>query len=104
MKHVIKRDGTIVPYEIEKIQAAVFKAAYLGQINNEYIGTYHSDPVKSNFLANTIARQVDTIIKTKQNNIDIEEIQNIVVSQLNHISKYVGKSYLEYKTKKQLNR
>lgn len=104
-KEIIKRDGRKVPYEIEKIQAAVFKAAYHGKIDGNYIGAYHINPVKANFLANNVARRVhNDIMKSTNDHIEIDEIQNLVVKHLNILSKFVGKAYLSYKTQKQIER
>lgn len=104
-KQIIKRDGRIAPYEIEKIQSAVFKAAYNGKVNGEYIGAYHINPVKANYLANLTARLVhEDIMASKSDKLEIDEVQNLVVKHLNQLSKFVGQAYLSYKTQKQIER
>ena len=104
-KEIIKRDGLNVPYELEKIQAAVFKAAYNGKVYGDYIGSYHINPVKANFLANNVAKRVnDEIMASNLDKFEIDEIQNIVVKHLNELSKFVGQAYLSYKTQKQIER
>ena len=104
-KEIVKRDGRVVPFEIEKIQAAVFKAAYLGKVDGKYIGAYHINPVKANFLANNVARSVyEEIMESGIDKLEIDEIQNIVVIHLKRLSKFVGQAYLSYKTQKQIER
>ncbi|HEY0222106.1 ATP cone domain-containing protein [Lactovum miscens] len=105
VKQIIKRDGRVVDYDIKKIQEAVFKAAYYGKVNGEFIGAYHVNPVKANRLANDVATLVNQdIMNVKTDKLDIEEIQNMVVKHLNVLSKFVGLAYLSYKTQKAIER
>lgn len=104
-KEIVKRDGRLVPYEIEKIQAAVFKAAYNGKVDGGFIGAYHINPVKANFLANNVARLVhEDVMSSGVDKFEIDEIQNMVVKHLNKLSKFVGQAYLSYKVQKQIER
>ncbi|MDR0299991.1 MAG: ribonucleotide reductase [Streptococcaceae bacterium] len=104
-KQIIKRDGRVVPYDITKIQAAVFKAAYSGKISGEFIAGYHQNPIKANRLANNVALLVHQDVKNaKTEKIDIEEIQNLTIKHLNILSKFVGQAYLSYKTQKAIER
>ena len=102
---IVKRDGRIVPFDLSRVQTAVFKAAYNGKINDQYISSYHIDPIKANFLANNVAKLVEQDVKKlEKDQLDIEEIQNLVVKHLNVLAKYVGQAYLAYKTQRRIER
>ncbi|GAB2026022.1 ATP cone domain-containing protein [Lactovum odontotermitis] len=104
-KQIIKRDGRVVAYDVTKIQEAIFRAAYNGKVNGEYIGGYHNNPIKANRLANDVARLVHAdVMNAKAEKLDIEEIQNMAVKHLNVLSKFVGQAYLSYKTQKAIER
>ncbi len=103
--NIVKRDGRVVPFDLARVQMAVFKAAYNGKINGNFISSYHVDPVKANFLANNVAKLVyQDLLKTEKKEVDIEEIQNLVVKHLNVLAKFVGQAYLTYKTQRRIER
>ena len=104
-KTIVKRDGRVVDYDVYKIQSAVFKAAYHGKHDGLHIGSYHIRPEKANQVANVVASLVDSDIKSSDlDSFDIDFVQNLVLSHINTLSKYVGQAYLTYKTQHSIER
>lgn len=82
MENVIKRDGSTVPFDKNKIVVAIEKA--MGDTNNGV------DSILSNKIADEIA--------TKQQDISVEEIQDMVESKLmTSRRKDVAKAYISYR-------
>lgn len=82
MENVIKRDGSTVPFDKNKIVVAIEKA--MGDTNNGV------DSILSNKIADEIA--------TKQQDTSVEEIQDMVESKLmTSRRKDVAKAYISYR-------
>lgn len=91
MKNIIKRDGTIVPFNKDKIVNAINKAFI------EVDGQLYEDDT-----AHDIA---DEIYEASKDNITVEEIQDMVEDALMHSErKDVAKAYIKYRYKKEVAR
>lgn len=91
MTDVVKRDGRVVPFDLNKIQNAISGAAH--EVNN--------DMEKSAYLiADEIASNV-----TDESTISVEEIQDIVEQKLMEHGFYdVAKAYIRYRYEHELAR
>ena len=89
MIKVIKRNGTVVPFDKEKIILAVTKA-YFGE--------------ETPWYANTIVRKIYNFAKKNGNYIDVEEIQNIIERSLMLCDKTTAKEFIRYRYKREVAR
>lgn len=85
---VIKRDGRIVDFNIDKIKNAVLKAF------NDVNGTVS---ITSEEIALSIAKRVEDVCKGSDKTYHVEEIQDFVEELLMEYSKSVAKSYILYR-------
>ena len=95
---VKKRDGTVVPFEKEKIHTAVEKA-YI-----EVCGSSYGERQKQQ-----ISEVVENVCENLQKNVnspvvDIEIVQDTVEYELMSINKTVAKAYITYRYKRRLVR
>lgn len=92
---VIKRDGTEVPYDINKISTAIYKSM---------IATYGDKADKE--LADCYASFTTSYINhtNKTGEISIEEIQDIIEDVLMGRDKKLAKIYIRYRYGRQLVR
>ena len=82
---IIKRDGTIVDYDAEKIRVAIGKA------NNEVEG---KDKVSEEEI-NDIVKYIE---KLKKKRMLVEDIQDIIEQKLMELNKYdLAKKYITYR-------
>jgi len=96
-KFVIKRDGRLANWDSFRIQAAIFKAALFGK--------YSKNPIKANELANNVTKVVEkTIAQSNFEKVPIDEIQNVVIRELSDFDKDVAQDFLQYKTKRDIER
>ena len=96
-KFVIKRDGRLANWDSFRIQSAIFRAAYFGK--------YGKNPIKANDLANNVTKVVEkTIAGSDFDKVPIDEIQNVVISQLRDFDQEVATDFLQYKTKRDIER
>lgn len=95
---VRKRDGTIIPFDDNKIRTAIVKA---------YIEVYQSGFGKQE------EKQIDEVTAAVCENIqrnagfltvDIEQIQDIVETELMSVNKIVAKAYITYRYKRAMAR
>lgn len=90
--YVIKRDGTTVPFDKEKIRVAILKAFL------------EVDGRETSYAKNK-ARMVATQIEKLNRDLNVEEIQDLVVERLMASSrKDVAERYVEYRYKHRLAR
>lgn len=90
--NVVKRDGTIVPFDKEKIKVAILKAFL------------EVDGRETSYAKNK-ARMVANQIEKLNKDISVEEIQDLVVERLMASSrKDVAERYIEYRYKHRLAR
>ena len=90
IKNVVKRDGRLVPYNNQKIVAAVLKAMAVTELGEDIV------------LAAQIA---DSISKRGKEQMSVEEIQDCVEMELMKSSrKEVAKKYIAYRNKRSLAR
>ena len=91
IENVIKRDGRKKEYNGEFIKQAI-KNAYVDVYKNE-------DKFKEeyNFLQPMIENELDKLGKEE---VEVEEIQDVVVSNLIKVNKYVNDSYQKYREKR----
>ena len=89
MIKVIKRNGTVVPFNKEKIILAVTKA-YFGE--------------ETPWYTNAIVRKIHKFAKKNGNYIDVEEIQNIIERSLMLCDKTTAKEFIRYRYKREVAR
>ena len=90
MLNVRKRNGTIVPFDGEKIQAAMEKAF-------KATGT----PVPGEYIMNKILMNVYALMRTEDNVVDIESIQDAVEQVLSESGYFrVSKAYVLYRSQR----
>ena len=89
MIKVIKRNGTVVPFDKEKIILAVTKA-YFGE--------------ETPWYTNAIVRKIHNFAKKNGNYIDVEEIQNIIERSLMLCDKTTAKEFIRYRYKREVAR
>lgn len=94
MINVIKRNGDKVPYDINKIKIAIYKAI------KDYGRFDNADSME---LATIYAAKVDKIIPS-DGYIQVETIQDVVENVLMEQNKDVAKLYIKYRYKHQLMR
>ena len=87
IENVIKRNGTVVDFDENKIANAVKKA---------FINVYpmHSDKELQSKALNVAELVIDKINKTGKKEIEVEEIQNIVENVLMDADATVAKAYI----------
>lgn len=91
---VIKRDGTIVPFDIEKIIVAINKAFV------EVDGALYEEDT-----ANDIAYEIGCKVANMKDCISVEEIQDLVEDYLMHSERRdVARAYIRYRYKKEVAR
>ena len=89
---VIKRDGTIVDYDREKIRAAIQKA------NNEVSKKYRATDEEINEI-------IAYIEELKKSRILVEDIQDVIEEKLMSFGKYqLAKEYITYRYTRDLVR
>ena len=89
---VIKRNGTKVPFDKNKIKIAISKAFI------------EADGEETSY-AKEKAREISNYIESLNKNMDVEEIQDIIVNKLMSSSrKDVATKYVEYRYKRKLVR
>ena len=95
IKYVIKRDGRKKEFLWDRIKQAI-KNAYVEVYKNE-------DKFKEeyNFLQPMIENE---LYKLGKEEVEVEEIQDVVVSNLIKVNKHVGDSYQKYREKRTLER
>ena len=92
MTQIIKRDGSKVPFDKEKIITAINKAFL--EVDHQL---YETD------TANDIAEEIELIAKTKD--LTVEEVQDLVEEYLMRSErKDVAKSYIRFRYKKEVIR
>ncbi len=93
IENVIKRNGTIVDFDENKIANAVKKA---------FINVYpmRSDKELQSKALNVAELVIDKINKTGKKEIEVEEIQNIVENVLMDADATVAKAYILYRNKR----
>ena len=90
MLKVRKRNGTIVPFDGDKIQAAMEKAF-------KATGT----PVPGEYIMNKILMNVYALMRTEENVVDIESIQDAVEQVLSESGYFrVSKAYVLYRSQR----
>lgn len=93
---IIKRDGREKPFEIDKIESAISRA--YGDID----GTTHTFYNQWNSgMKDNISQKIKNINKNK---IDIEDIQDIIISELHNWNECVAKGYEDYRNKREEDR
>lgn len=86
--NIIKRDGTQVPYNREKIIQAISKAGYVKLKDKKHI-----------------ADDIENFIKVCKNDITVEEIQDLVEKDLMDLGYHnVAKEYIRYRYKREIIR
>mgnify|MGYP004454082339 CR=1 FL=1 len=91
---VIKRDGTIVPFDIEKIIVAINKAFV------EVDGALYEEDT-----ANDIAHEIGCKVANMTDCISVEEIQDLVEDYLMRSERRdVARAYIRYRYKKEVAR
>ncbi|MCM1062686.1 MAG: ATP cone domain-containing protein, partial [Eubacterium sp.] len=95
---VKKRDGTIVPFDKEKISTAISKA-YI-EVCSTSFGKRHEQQI--NDVNEAVCDILQKTISTSE--VDIEQIQDIVEQELMSVNKTVAKSYITYRYKRALAR
>ena len=92
---IIKRSGTEVTFDIDKIMAAVSKA------NNEVV---HSERLSEEQIE-TISNNVESICKEMNRSLSVEEIQDLVENQIMNFRAFsVARKYITYRYKRALVR
>lgn len=95
---VKKRDGTVVPFEKEKLHAAVEKA-YI-----EVCGSSYGERQKQQ-ITDVVERVCDSLQKNINSpTVDIEVVQDTVEYELMSVNKTVAKAYITYRYKRGLAR
>ena len=95
---VKKRDGTVVPFEKEKLHAAVEKA-YI-----EVCGSSYGERQKQQ-ITDVVERVCDSLQKNINSpTVDIEIVQDTVEYELMSVNKTVAKAYITYRYKRGLAR
>lgn len=103
--HVIKRDGTVVPFEASKIEAAIAMAFLKDADGNQRPGTEHSAAVRDK--VKTIAGLVVSTLWARPNDgtIQIEDIQDQVELALMRSGEHkIARDYVLYREKRAQNR
>ena len=96
--NIIKRDGSIVEFDRNKIVQAINKAFI------EVDGQVYEDDT-SNSIADDIQRRVEFFIKNSTKKISVEDIQNMVEEYLMESErKDVARAYIRYRYKKEVAR
>lgn len=97
IKNIRKRDGRIKPYDRKRIEQAIHAACM------EYYGDgikYLSPEILSSCLE-LIHHRIDIL---KEDPIDVETIQDIVVEELFQVNKGLAECYSDYRTKRSVYR
>lgn len=91
--HVVKRDGTLAVFDTQKIFSAVYKAC---KATND--DTHVADIA---IISRTVSDAVtDQCKQLDQDNITVENIQDMVESQLMSINKAIAKNYILYRQRR----
>ena len=95
---IIKRDGTIVDYNLDKIKNAIKKAFYA----TNSIGNLHKTIDRDSFnCASLVNKQIDIIAKDLNYKIDVESVQDIVEKVLMHYGyPETAKAYILYRNER----
>ena len=92
---IIKRSGTEVTFDIDKIMAAVSKA------NNEVV---HSERLSDEQIE-MISKNVEDICQEMNRSLSVEEIQDLVENQIMNLRAFaVARKYITYRYKRALVR
>ena len=90
---IIKRNGTEVPYDCEKIRAAISAA-------NDEVSEKISDTV-IDFIVGKVEQRCDALARP----VHVEEIQDMVIDELNHAEAYkLARHYSEYRLRHEQQR
>lgn len=89
---VEKRDGTIIPYDLERIKKAIYKASKSCGIENENL---------IQLVTNEVHKE---IIKLNKDKININKIQEIVEEKLMVTDPKIARAYIEYRHDRDLIR
>lgn len=92
---VIKRDGTEIPYDTNKVSEAIYKAmieVYKDKADKELADCYAS--FATSYINHTI----------KSGSVSVEQIQDIVEDMLMSRDKKLAKTYIRYRYGRQLVR
>lgn len=89
---VEKRDGTIIPYDLERIKKAIYKASKSCNIENDNL---------VQLVANEVHKE---IIKLNKEKINIHKIQEIVEEKLMVTDPKIARAYIEYRHDRDLIR
>ncbi len=94
IKEVIKRDGSVVPFEKSKISTAIEKA-----MREVYDGGMSDDEIaaKANDYADMVIKKIE---ETGKDKINVEQIQDIVEQVLMSVDPKTAKSYIIYRNKR----
>lgn len=95
---IIKRDGTIVDYNLDKIKNAIKKAFYA----TNSIDNLHKTIDRDSFnCASLVNKQIDIIAKDLNYKIDVESVQDIVEKVLMHYGyPETAKAYILYRNER----
>ena len=86
---IIKKDGTLEPFDCTKIINAVNKSSKRVMIQ-----------LQDDDFENICAKVIDTIVQKKLENIPVSEMHNIVEQVLEEINPMIAKSYKDYRNYK----
>lgn len=96
MLKVIKRDGSLVDFNKDKIYNAILKA--FNEVSKAYM-PYNIDNSKQ--VCDYVC---DKILRDKENPIDIEHIQDMIEKRLMTVNEDVAKAYITYRYRRALAR
>lgn len=99
MNFIIKRDGSIKAFEWQRIEIALtnaYKEIYGEDVDIQMNYILEMDKILDNIY--------DDINLFEEDYISVEEVQDIVVSNLNKINKKVGKAYSDYRDERTFER
>ena len=85
---VIKRDGAIKDFELDRIRSAIYKA---------YMEVYHNEEQFKEKIGEIITEVNRRVLEKEEQKINIEEIQDIVIEEVNKVDKVVGKAFKDYR-------
>lgn len=95
MIKIVKRDGTVVPYDGTKIKSAISRANY-EVVNTEKVSTEDIDKIEDMIFLRA---------KDSDEPLHVEDIQDFIETQLIHMNKAeLAKTYIKYRYKRELVR
>lgn len=88
MKNIVKRDGSLKPFDAKKIEQAIIKTI-------EYVGTKEDD---NESIAYMISKLIEEEVNKSEKELTVYDIENIVFYKLCEFGKKdLAKNYTEYK-------